>query len=628
MGRTDLYEGAIRRFEEIWPDANNRVVELSSVLPLHVALENSFIDEGAMEDDPGDLGERWGKNIHRTLVYSRGQGLFSGEHGHLIRKHVLQTLVDPEFENTEETRRRVFADYCRMYDELPEDTTYEDIIENANPGRWEARGPSAKRFCRLTGFDEFFAGEKTEPPIGHYDNLPWVVYPSMRSYQEEISKLMMDVLESDDPGQRQGIMVMPTGAGKTRVAVETLLKWYLSMKDPPLIVWLCHRNELCSQASGSFESVWKRISIDGTENPHERSLRVYRFWDNIWTDENEGQQVNRIDRGKGGVAIVSIQTLQRITMEETEHHSAVRERLMDPECIIVDEVHRFESTGYRTALSRIGVDVALRADFKETRIGLTATPWRSDADEEKRMYARWGNRFLLKGLVGQASEPDQVEQELDDLRTELQDEKILAKPNYYTLTLPNSSGRVNVDRYNELTVASRLRLAGSKDRNKALMDTIEWLIKRRGRKSILVFGITKEHAKLMSVALYMRDVPSASVDADTPSGERRSIIAKFRSGEFQVLCNHSIFTTGFDAPKTDAILICRPIRSKTLLDQIFGRGLRGPEFGGTADCDIIVPDDRFQFTNGQTRRLETYAVPRDEIEKMLGSEVEQVPEDE
>jgi len=620
MDRKELYEGAIKRFEEIWPDPKNRAQDLSYHMVLQVSLKNSYLHNPPPKGS--DIWIWYGDSLHKTIVYSGGQGLFAdGKHGFYLRKAVLERLVHPD----QAAHQEVFREYCRIYDRLPDDTELKDVIEGANPQKWRPGGLSAKRFCRLTGFDEFFAGEKSEPAPGHYDKLPWVEYPPMRRYQEDISDLMKEVLESDDPGQRQGIMVMPTGAGKTRVAVETLLRWYLSRKEAPLIVWLCHRNELCEQSSGSFQSVWNRISINGTQNPYGRGLRIYRFWDTIWTDESDGQEVNRIDRVKGGVAIVSIQTLQRITEKDTKHHTAVLKRLMAPECIIVDEVHRFESKGYKGALSRIGVDVDLRKNFEETRIGLTATPWRSDPDEQRKMYARWGNRFLLGGLVGRASTPDDVEKALNDLRIELLGKKILAKPNYYTLTLPGANIRLNVDKYNKITRQSRESLARNKKRNLALLATIEWLIKERDRKSILLFGITKEHAQLMAVALNLRGILSASVDAGTPPGERRSTVAKFRSGELRVLCNHSIFTTGFDAPQTDAIVVCRPIRSKTLLDQIFGRGLRGTAFGGTKDCDIIVPDNKFKFTNGQTRKLETYAVPKEEIEKMLGSNVKQVP---
>ena len=64
-------------------------------------------------------------------------------------------------------------------------------------------------------------------------------------------------------------------------------------------------------------------------------------------------------------------------------------------------------------------------------------------------------------------------------------------------------------------------------------------------------------------------------------------IERFRNGEIEFLINHSVLTTGFDAPKTNYIVICRPIFSDILYEQIVGRGLRGPEFGGTETCLII-----------------------------------------
>lgn len=55
----------------------------------------------------------------------------------------------------------------------------------------------------------------------------------------------------------------------------------------------------------------------------------------------------------------------------------------------------------------------------------------------------------------------------------------------------------------------------------------------------------------------------------------------------QFLCNFGVLTTGFDAPKTECIAICRPTTSEVLYEQIVGRGLRGPKFGGTKECLVI-----------------------------------------
>jgi superfamily II DNA or RNA helicase len=48
---------------------------------------------------------------------------------------------------------------------------------------------------------------------------------------------------------------------------------------------------------------------------------------------------------------------------------------------------------------------------------------------------------------------------------------------------------------------------------------------------------------------------------------------------------------GFDAPKTDMILISRTIFSPVLYMQIVGRGLRGPKNGGTSECLLVTIND-------------------------------------
>lgn len=63
------------------------------------------------------------------------------------------------------------------------------------------------------------------------------------------------------------------------------------------------------------------------------------------------------------------------------------------------------------------------------------------------------------------------------------------------------------------------------------------------------------------------------------------------------MCNHSVLTTGFDAPKTDMVLIARQVFSPVCYMQMVGRGLRGVENGGTASCRIVTVIDnlgRFQ----------------------------------
>jgi hypothetical protein len=75
---------------------------------------------------------------------------------------------------------------------------------------------------------------------------------------------------------------------------------------------------------------------------------------------------------------------------------------------------------------------------------------------------------------------------------------------------------------------------------------------------------------------------------------RRRLIEKFRGGTLRVLCNCEVLTTGFDAPRVTHIVMARPTVSRVLYEQIIGRGLRGPLFGGTETCVILDCEDNFR----------------------------------
>lgn len=55
-----------------------------------------------------------------------------------------------------------------------------------------------------------------------------------------------------------------------------------------------------------------------------------------------------------------------------------------------------------------------------------------------------------------------------------------------------------------------------------------------------------------------------------------------------MLCNYNVLATGFDAPRTDLVLIVRQVKSPVSYMQMVGRGLRGPRNGGTQTCTILT----------------------------------------
>ena len=61
--------------------------------------------------------------------------------------------------------------------------------------------------------------------------------------------------------------------------------------------------------------------------------------------------------------------------------------------------------------------------------------------------------------------------------------------------------------------------------------------------------------------------------------------------EFDIICNCDLFTTGFDDPLIEVIMIGRPTKSIVLHQQMIGRGMRGPKMGGTREFDLYRIND-------------------------------------
>ena len=104
---------------------------------------------------------------------------------------------------------------------------------------------------------------------------------------------------------------------------------------------------------------------------------------------------------------------------------------------------------------------------------------------------------------------------------------------------------------------------------------------------ILYFGPSVRDAECMAFLLRQAAVPAAVVSGVTRDVTRRQVVSEFKQGELRVLCNCEVLTTGFDAPRVTHVVMARPDRSRVLYEQIVGRGLRGPRFGGTETCVVV-----------------------------------------
>lgn len=146
-----------------------------------------------------------------------------------------------------------------------------------------------------------------------------------------------------------------------------------------------------------------------------------------------------------------------------------------------------------------------------------------------------------------------------------------------------------VAQFFEIPASVLRRLAESAERNAIIVAEVGALFER-GCQTI-VFGLSVDHAQLVSELLLLQGIEARSIDGGTPNYDRRRLIADYKAGRVQVLVNYGVLTTGFDAPNTNAVVIARPTASLVLYSQMIGRGIRGPKMRGNAECILVDLED-------------------------------------
>jgi len=129
--------------------------------------------------------------------------------------------------------------------------------------------------------------------------------------------------------------------------------------------------------------------------------------------------------------------------------------------------------------------------------------------------------------------------------------------------------------------------------NRQICDVVDKCIKKYNKKRVLIFANSVKHSQELRLILRVNygHENAESVDGTTKTGIRRKIVKEFRETEnIPILCNYGVFTTGFDVPKIDVLIICRDVGSNALYTQMIGRGQRGPVAHGTEDLWLITSD--------------------------------------
>ncbi len=436
------------------------------------------------------------------------------------------------------------------------------------PNQW-AGGAATITWLRKMGFGSEFAGQRTQRQAAEFVVPGATMLPELHDYQSRIStELRSTLLEIGAMDRHAKAMVeLPTGAGKTRVATQTLLQLFIDNELEGPVLWIAQSQELCEQAVQTFSEVWRGLC---TEQQVDLPLTLGRLW--------EGNDVQEPDTAHS--VIVATDAKLEVLLGSAEY-----DWLSTPAAVVIDEGHvAGTSTRYTRILSWLGVD---GRSFERPLIGLSATPFKGTSEQATdQLAARFGRRKI-------AAFEENSYQELVALG-------VLARVKHRVLQgavvqLSDDEAR-EAKRTNRVSGQVLDRVAADHVRMGILVDSIMTLELERAR-SVLVFTPNVLSAQVLAATLRYRGLEAASVSGQTGRQERRDVIRRFKEGKIQVLTNCDLLTQGFDAPGVTALYIARPTFSPNAYIQMAGRGLRGPRNGGKDECLIVDMEDNFGSTD-------------------------------
>lgn len=441
---------------------------------------------------------------------------------------------------------------------------------------WKPGSMNSIRFVRAFGLPDIFAGLHGLSPQSPFEDVegPIKLHP-LRDFQENIRDQILALVNTETGNRNRGIVRLPPGSGKTRIVIDALIKYWKNrtVGKVKFILWIAQTEELCEQAFQSFKQAW---SVEGGT---EQKLRLFRMWgaQRILPNlDQEGIIVAGIDKLFSGI---------RINDEMSEFQTGLESLAGYIGIIIVDEAHSSITKKYNTVFNTLGIKFPSSNGQEIPLIGLTATPFRGyDQDDTKYLLEKYNSNILYPRAKG--FDPA-VWSNWKLLKRELIDRRILSKPIHRIITTNRNFDVDYHDFFESAHGMMRLldEISSDFERNKIIFNTLLDLSKEK--KSIIYFAPSVTNANIMAALLRDRGVQSGVVISGTSSGIRQMYIKKFKEQKIRILCNFGVLTTGFDSPLIDAVMIARPTKSPNLYEQMIGRGMRGPEFGGTEECLIL-----------------------------------------
>jgi len=400
----------------------------------------------------------------------------------------------------------------------------------------------------------------------------------LENFQIRIKNQILNSIYQD---KLKAIIHMPTGSGKTKTILSSLIDYNSKSRflDDNFFIWLAHSDELCDQAKDTFENLWNLYG--------DKELPAIRLKD---------QSLNDIKNFNRGIIICTYAKLHRMRMNN--NGSKILEFIRSKsKFIIADEAHMVPANTFKSSIEFI-----TKLDFS-ILIGLTATPggYYTEQTQELAEYFEKNKisitdndfndldgdeaiNFLQKEGVLSVIKTHQIKTDFNFEFNDLEKQKILSS--FDEGLSPELIKQMEKDEERNICIYGELQSLYERDMN------------------TIVFACSLDHTKLLHKICILTGMNVGKIDDKTSYKKRKQLIGAYKSGQIKIIFNYGVLSTGFDAPGTKAILITRPTTSPILYSQMIGRGLRGPKFKGNKECLLIdmkdnligLPDEKDCFS--------------------------------
>lgn len=428
---------------------------------------------------------------------------------------------------------------------------------------------------------------------------------SMFPYQEEAIKNLEKLDKVYDTYRT--LVVVPTGGGKTRIAVEYLNRNVLNRQGTK-VLWICERLSLLTQAHHSFVDHTYRDSLEHGGKPFKASeitAHVFSSQDTSFREEYKSEDVQMV--------FVTKQTLCKMfgfpgikgkQQKADESFQGWLENT-DELTVIIDEAHHAVGDDYRNIISTL---LSMVQKKKIHIIGLTATPkntngsrieeiflhgidLKSEMPTDKTCYA---SRVSINQLIaeGYLAKPFLAKKK-DSSPEKLSDEELC--------------NRI-IDTYEKGVCALALETPSSQDEDTKVPKELN---PNNSFGQTVIFVKSREVARLLWSKFLARDIDcglSISTDGNNDLTQYKNLqdyinkdlssdqIVKIYEERYAknilpVIVSVDKFKEGVDVPKTQTVFIARDSSTEISVTQMVGRALRGVLQGGTSEAYLVEFED-------------------------------------